>query len=275
MLTPTFVSATTRPDPVTDHLGSSTSIALLGPCTRIYPVTCAYVDVIPSVPLKRPEAGETRYFVYHNFNTLAIGGSVVENSSCGGDFCDRQVPISNTQERVSCGCFHTRDRFKIVTEHSVRIPCEPSVDPSGRLTVHKFRSARFDRLLFKKDSHRVFDSSIEIGDPIANKILREHIAKLVALVNEGHGWTIVGWLRTGKVKDSSEEGNRDAIDIASETVSPHISYLQPSDAGDVDATKVEEYRKLLITEDLFRKEMKEERERRKKEQEDRKRKASS
>jgi len=252
--------------------------------TRIYPVTCDYARVIPSVPLVHPPAGETRYFAYHNVKDLVLGGTVAENTTCGGKFCDRQVPIGNTKEKVPCGCFHCRDKYKIIMDHTVQISCakyvngEDSdtvphfrVNDKDSITVPHFRSLRFDRLLFKEGTQRLFDDSVQLGDPVANLILRSHVRELVKLVNEAHGWTIVGWVRTGKVKDASEEGNRDAIDIASEDVKPHITYLQPTDPKDVDETTSEVYKKLIITEEVFRREMTEQQKRLKEEQRKRKR----
>ena len=104
------------------------------------------------------------------------------------------------------------------------------------------------------------DNDIEVEDPIANHVLRKHVKKLVDLVNDKHGWTMVGWVCTGKVKDASETGNKEAIDIAAEDVSPHITYLFPSDPEDVNPNKVAEYKKLLIMEVVFQKEMKDEKE---------------
>ena len=134
------------------------------------------------------------------------------------------------------------------------------MNESERVTVSNFRSLRFDELLFQSGSQRVFDS-IEPGDPIGNRVLRASVSKLVKFVNDRHGWTIVGWVRTGTVKDANEEGNRDAEDIAAEDVRPHVTYLYPTDASDVDASEIEEYKALRLTEDLFRKEMKKEEQR--------------
>jgi len=145
------------------------------------------------------------------------------------------------------------------------------VNDKDSITVPHFRSLRFDRLLFKEGTQCLFDDSVQLGDPVANLILRSHVRELVKLVNEAHGWTIVGWVRTGKVKDASEEGNRDAIDIASEDVKPHITYLQPTDPKDVDETTSEVYKKLIITEEVFRREMTEQQKRLKEEQRKRKR----
>lgn len=134
------------------------------------------------------------------------------------------------------------------------------MNESERVTVSHFRSLRFDELLFQSGSQRVFDS-IEPGDPIGNRVLRTSVSKLVKFVNDRHGWTIVGWVRTGTVKDANEEGNREAEDIAAEDVRPHVTYLYPTDASDVDASEIEEYKALRLTEDLFRKEMKNEEQR--------------
>jgi len=246
---------------VTEHLGGTLSIALLDKCTRVYPAECDCAKVIPSVPLERPDAGETKYFAYHGCKELVIGGSIVDNSSCGGRFCDRQIPAGSTPGTVvACGCFHRRDKYKIVSEHSLRIPCTANVNEHKWVTVSYFRSLRFDELLFQDGSQRIFDS-IELGDPIANRVLRNHVSRLVKLVNDRHGWTIVGWVRTGLVKDVNEEGNRDAEDIAAEDVRPHVTYLYPTDPSDVDPNKTEDYKNVRITEDAFRKEMKEEEQR--------------
>jgi len=262
---------THRPGPIQDHLGGNISLAMLEDSTRIYPIACNYAKAIPSYPLVHPPAGETRYFAYHNVKDLAVGGTVVENTTCGGKFCDRQIPIGNTKDKIPCGCFHCRDKYKIIMEHSVQISCKKYVNDKDFITIPHFRSLCFDRLLFKEGTQRLFDDSLQLDDPVANLILRKHVKELVKLVNEAHGWTIVGWVRTGKVKDASEEGNRDAIDIAAEDVKPHITYLQPTDPSDVDETTVEAYKKLIITEDVFRREMIEEQKRLEEERRKRKR----
>ena len=193
----------------------------------------------------------------------------MEDSACGGFFCDRQITSSIPSEQVPCGCFHRADRHKCVGIHILRIPCEGHIHESRRVTVRGFRSSRFDQLIFRDGSQKMFEGAL-LRDPIANLVLRRHVARLLTLVNDRHGWTVIGWVRTGKVKDASEEGNRDAIDLASEDVKPHIIYLQPTNKGDVDEKTVEEYKDLLITEAAFSDEMKKEMEEQKKNDEKRK-----
>lgn len=112
----------------------------------------------------------------------------------------------------------------------------------------------------------MFHSVFELRDPIANRVLRSRVSKLVELVNNAHGWTIIGWVRTGRVKDASEEGNNYAMDIASEDLKPHIVYLQPTDPKDLDEISSDEYKELLITEEGFIAEMKKEEDELKQEQ---------
>jgi len=240
------------------------SIPQLSDRTRIYPVEGKLANLVPSSPLLRPNEGETKYFAYHGVKNLVVGASSVECNSCGGRFCDRQAVADLNPGQVPCGCFYRRDNYKYIIEHELRIPCEKSISVTNLLKVPKFRSFRFDQLIFRDGCQKVF-SILDPGDPIACKVLRSHVKKLVELVNKKHGWTIVGWTRTGQVQDDSEAGNREAFDIASEDLSPHVTYLQPSDESDVDETIHAEYKKLLLTETSFLKAMTAERERLEKE----------
>ena len=247
-----------RPGARTEYLGGTLSIAVLQSATRVYPVECQCSEIIAPCPLKKPDAGETKYFAYHGCKDLVIGQTKLQKSACGGRFCDRQITAGSAPGGVvPCGCFHRTDRHMLVTEHLLEIPCEASVSGNKRTLINNFRSLRFDEILFERSSRRVFED-IELGDHIANTVLRTRFFKLVDHVNRRHGWTIVGWVRTGKVKDASEEGNRDAEDIAAEDVRPHVTYLYPTNSDDIDPDKEEEFKALLITEDGFRREMKEE-----------------
>ena len=248
---------------------------LLDNFTRVYPVKCDVVDALPAVPLRKPEAGETKYFVYHSYKSLKIGGTVISNSSCGGRFCDRQSVAGDTNSSpVACGCFYRKDKYKIIMEHFLRIPCNADVDDSKKITIAEFKSLRFDEILFQDGSHRVFED-IEHGDPIATRVIRDRVMKLVELVNKANGWTIVGWVRTGRIRDANEEGNKDATDIAAEDVKPHVTYLYPSNPEDINPTKVPAFKELILTEEGFRSALKKEAEKVKREGEEKKRKATS
>ncbi len=229
--------------------------------TRIYPVEGNVAAIVPETPLVFPPAGETKYFAYHNCKTLKVGGTTMTSSTCGGRFCDRQVVAGSIPGTVvPCGCFNRKSRDKFVAEHNLRIPCDRSVSENRSTFVENFRSLQFDELLFQDGSQRVFET-IDQRDPVGTMVLRSRVKRLVEHINGKHGWTVIGWVRTGRVKDANEEGNKEAMDIAAETVHPHVTYLYPTDPEDVDASKVVAYRALLITEDGFRKEVKAERQR--------------
>jgi len=183
--------------------------------------------------------------------------SVIHDSSCGGTFCDRQIFVDpQIPGHIPCGCQYRDKVSKQIVTHDITIPCEESIDDSGITTVRNFRSYRFDHLIFTGGSERVFcDTKIELENYTAHLALRSRFKKLVELVNKGHGWTIVGWTRTGKIRDVNEESNKDAIDIAAEDLKPHVTFLMPSDMSDVDAKKNPEYKKLLIKETAFMKEV--------------------
>jgi len=259
-----YITVPHRPRASTEHLGRTLSIPQLSDCTRIYPVEGQLANLIPSSPLVRPNEGETRYFAYHGVKNLTMGASSIECNSCGGRFCDRQAVADLTPGQVPCGCFYRRDNYKYITEHELRIPCGKSINENNWLKVPKFRSFRFDQLIFRDGCQKVFNS-LDPGDNVATKVLRIYVKKLVQLINQKNGWTIVGWVRTGQVQDDSEAGNREAFDIASEDLSPHVTYLQPSDESDVDESIVLEYKALLLTETLFIKAMEVERKRLEKE----------
>lgn len=224
-----------RPGPVSTTLGSTKSVAVLdiSKLTRSYPVTGLPTVMIPEVKLKRPEMGETRYFCLHNCTQVAIGGSKIENASCGGRFCDRQTaPTGPRLVHAACGCFYDKDMCRYVTEHFVRIPASSEFSADGHATINNFRSHKFDQLVFSRDCLSV----LEMGNVLHNKVVREHISATVKYVNEHSGWTVIGWVRTGAVLDVSDEGSkdRDVENIASFDQRPHISFMTPTNIPDWD-----------------------------------------
>ena len=227
----------------------------MGTATRIYPVNSIKNEMwrlVPETPLGRPEAGETRYFAYHHCTTLAIRGTTIQKSICGGRFCDRQNSLDHTLAgTLSCGCFQAKSRQRFVMQHDIQIPCKNEIDDRLHVVIPNFRSYRFDTLLFREGCLQYF-MSFDGGERACNKVLRQHIENLVQHINTHHGWTIIGWVRTGRVHDTSEEGNRDAEDIAAEALNPHITYLYPSCPEDMDESNHKIRKTLRISEPQLR-----------------------
>ena len=256
-----------RPSPTKDFLGDTESVPLLSDHFRLYPVHCKLSDLIHQTELNICPKGETRYFAYHGVRNLRLGGCKVDATACGGKFCDRQVVSVNVNEHVPCGCFYRKDRHKIVTQHVVQIPCDRAYREVGQYTVAQFRSYRFDQLLFQGESRKLFHEVYKPDDAVATRVLRKRVKDLVELVNRAHGWTVIGWVRTGAVKDSSDEGDRDALDIASEDLQPHIIYLYPTDMQDLETVHQERYERIVITIENFKEDVDEEKARLRREEE--------
>jgi hypothetical protein len=77
--------------------------------------------------------------------------------------------------------------------------------------------------LFVKDSS-VWQKLDRDDDWIA---LRKTVHDVTQHIDVNGGWTIVGWIHSGRVKDQSSETNM-SNSLASLHSKPHISYLFPS-----------------------------------------------
>lgn len=218
----------------------------------VSPIKNKLSPLVPSVTLGRPDAGETRYFVYHNCKTLMVRGTTIQKSICGGKFCDRQNPLDHTLAgTLACGCFQAKSRLRFVMQHDIKIPCKNEIDERLHVVISNFRSYRFDTLLLREGCLQYF-LSLDGGERACNKVLRKQVEDLVRHINTNHGWTIVGWVRTGRVHDTSEEGNREAEDIAAEALNPHVTYLYPSFPEDMDESKHEILKTLRLSEAQLR-----------------------
>lgn len=224
---------------------------LLEGYSNVYPVEGNIAKIIPSVPLTRPEAGFTKFFALHGYKNLIIGNTSLKESICGGEFCDRQTPTGfSVSESTACGCFYNTYADRIVTQHTLRIKCSKEFSPSEYIIVREFRSHRFDKILFENLPTSLF-SDLDNNTKFYDKILREQTNKLVQHVNSHGGWSIIGWVRTGKVQDASEEGNKDAEDIAALDVKPHVVFVSPTNPEDHDKNENQQYCDMQLTEANF------------------------
>lgn len=221
-----------EPPPVKNTLGSTTSVAIVDLCIRVLPVVGQYDQVIPLTPLLSPSAGDTAYFAKHHVTNLMLGTASFQEAICAGKLCDRQV--EKKAATWKCGCIFTAKQTlaPCVVEMNVRIDVPLSFDPSGSKVVHNFRSFRTSQLFLDEDCW----PAISLGDPRQRTLLRNAVTSVVTHINSHGGWTYVGWVRTGAVQDTSDIGSRDSENIASRDQTPHISYLYPTDAADIEET---------------------------------------
>jgi hypothetical protein len=74
--------------------------------------------------------------------------------------------------------------------------------------------------------------NLDKDDMAVQRQLRQSVNHAVEYINSNGGFTVVGWLRTGKVGD---EGNpRGETDQSSLTNVVHLTYLMPSNLAVVD-----------------------------------------
>ena len=220
---------------------------LLGSFRRAYPVIGGFAERVPMTPLQRPLSGETRYFALHGFKNLVVGGTTYRRSVCCGNFCDGQsttLPLLSDPD-VCCGCVSDRETSRYILQHNLKIECARDVVSSGSLVVANFCSFRFDDLMLDRTCEIALDR-MSTDCNVANTILREHVRAFVNHVNSRSGWTIIGWLRTGKEMVGLEH-------LAGQEVLPHVALLTPTSSDDCteDACFPDSVEKLRLSKTTF------------------------
>jgi hypothetical protein len=213
-----------EPAPTDDRLGSSMTI-VKDPARA---VSLQAQDNWPTQDLTQSEVNSQ--VAFHVKNKIIALSSVVlrtatHNVGCGKFMCDRQ--------NIKCaGCFGTSPtRHPIVLQCDVQIMNVTDFNRSQDQTANfpGFRSWRFSNLFFVSldsmcslttDEYEAFQAP-----------MRRDINEMVRLINNRNGWTIVGWHRRG-VLGANEEGE----ELLSNDTTGHISYLMPTNPGDIDNT---------------------------------------
>lgn len=248
-------------DPVSDTLGSTTNVALIKECSHVLPLSGTMARMVPSVPLRAPNKGDTRYFCQHNVRSLQFGHVSIVQAICGGKLwygaeqqtgnhshrrdnfflpfplcppfyprlhSDRQLSSAGTGQ--SCGCFYKTERHNpLVIKMNVAFPVPRKFNADGKQTVLGFRSLRTSELLVALDGW----TELDLEHPAHERALRQAVDRINRYINQRGGWTYIGWLRTGATADQTEPSLKDIDNISSLTQSPHISYLFPTDPRDI------------------------------------------
>ena len=228
-------------------LGNAGSMPLLGEFQCVYPLAGNFAERVPGTPLLRPLCGETRYFALHGCKNLVVEGTVYQQANCCGNFCDGQstiLPLASDPD-VSCGCISGRDTSRYILKHNLKIECGSDVSTSGSLVVANFCSFHFDDLMLDRTCDRAFEQ-VDNDCNVANNVLRQHVRAVVHHVNSRSGWTIIGWLRTGKEMIGLENW-------AEQEVLPHVALLTPTSSNDCaeDACFSNSLERLRLSETTF------------------------
>lgn len=214
-----------EPEPITHSLGTTSSVPILIGCRDVIPLRMNPYKVVPICSMMPPPAGETHWFcmhkVYVEFSNVKIG-----KAKCNGQFCDRQQVLDDEK----CGCFHTERIHDLVFTMDVTIP-NPTGSTQKSMIVSKFSSLHTSNLFVRNsdvwDVLKDQNSSHDIWKSL--ELLRKSVDDVNEYIcQQSAKWTVIGWVRTGIVRDASDTHSREAEDLASQSQIPHISYLFPT-----------------------------------------------
>ena len=212
-----------EPPYTVNRLGSSeNSITLIEASTSHGVPLANAVRYVPCSPLSLPKLPDaTSYFCYHNITTLRVSNAVMVQSGCNGNLCDRQVKPEKSQH-WKCGCLYTdQKRHFFVIKMNVLVPCETGTNVLGSIIIPDFRSNRTTSVFIDDSTVQHWRES----DKLTGK-LRSKARGMIEYINENGGWTILGWVRTGAVSDSSDKKDRETI--VTVNTAPHLSYMMPT-----------------------------------------------
>jgi len=143
--------------------------------------------------------------------------ATVNDSKCGGTFCDRQDPFID-----KCACYATNRKRNFVISFKIHAQSNTQgVDLHGELT-----SWKASQLVFKNG-----ENGLERQDPDKLKqnifLLRKAFKQLAAVINgTTEKWTVMGWQRLGEVGDDNAISETSKIHIVTLTPNNHEAYQQ-------------------------------------------------
>jgi hypothetical protein len=227
-----------EPDMVEAYLGENTSVPIVEFPMDFYPVNNKFVDSVPTSKLITPEMDHTAYFCMHK-EKIQCRRATLEMSTCAGSFCDRQRSDLGTNQKCGCSYVKSKGNLDLVISVDVTFTVDKQFNVNGRTTVPRFRSWRYSNLF-------VTDVTVwpKLHPDDDLSALRQAVNDITKHVNDNGGWTIIGWICTGRVKDGSSDVNTsDQIEPLFPTI--HITYLFPSETAiaTTDAIKVLQLKK--------------------------------
>ena len=125
-----------------------------------------------------------------------------EETGCAGKFCDKQRVIEVRQYNEGCGCYsYNSRRSSIVVDHTINVKHHSLQEEN--MYVSNFSSLKFS-LLYQTGCFNLQVRITALEDMTAAYFnLEDSIKKMIELVNENGGFTVIGWLKNGKIKDKT------------------------------------------------------------------------
>ena len=163
---------------------------------------------------------------------IKINRSTPIKTTCGGLLCDKQR-CSDWNGTRGCGCYHFRDDISnIAFEHSVFFEVG-----NDFIQHHDFASNKFSLFYLKQRlPSTVTVNALTMSQEYFD--IEDAIGKVVELVNDNGGWTVIGWYKRGVITDKSllevPPSNVVSSEVTAGQINYHITQLLPSNKSFMD-----------------------------------------
>ena len=166
------------------------------------------VSQLPVVILKAPNimqdvsivpiSGNQSLAFTWNASILKVRRSTPIETTCSGNFCDKQRRNELGSTRA-CGCFNmSQHRTNIAIEHSIKL----KVPGSSAINMDHFSSSRFSNLYLSQPiPGTITVRKLQLTDDFF--AMKDKISDIVEHINGNGGWTVVGWYRRGMINDKA------------------------------------------------------------------------
>lgn len=204
-------------EPSPDPVYISEQCPIVTTVRRIIPIEA--IHQFPSVPIGEPAPKVSRFFFVKNVKSVSVTYATVRRTLCTGTLCDRREP-----DKQLCGCWHT-DAFG-GKNHVLTIGVRFVFGDGSEREINPWSSLKLTKLLFNGD----IPANADTENKLIDEKIREKLDGLVNHVNNGDGWSVLGWHRLGLQQDKSDS---DTLVFADESKF-HLELLTPSSLSKVD-----------------------------------------
>lgn len=161
----------------------------------------------------------------------------LHDTQCRGNTCDA---IDTMNTRV-CGCFQNSDNYAPVVmclQLLITPPKDKGSTPQNfgePFSCTAFTSKSFTRMCFKFPNmpSTVRSRHFSMRD---NKSLIKSVDKVLDEINRRGGWTVMGWLKRGRIEDEAhknDENIKKGDKIKSSNINHHLTMLEASNPDDL------------------------------------------
>ena len=188
-----------------------------------------------TVPTNTEIQGSQSLVAVWNNATLSINRTTPIQTTCSGNFCDKQRPHDWTHVNCGCGCWGVTGMggSNIAFMHTV-------LARNGiheNLLMRNFSSTKFNQLFLRSpiatNTHIAALEHTEASDDI-----EDAIDSCINLINLNGRFTVVFWYSRGEINDQSLIGMnlRDEMQVDSGKINYHVIQIIPTNRDFLDET---------------------------------------